>query len=193
MDDVTRIAGAGIRGTGAALAVALLIALCGCSTDSRPDGSGGSAAPKGRVPTASPTGTPAASASGGGAGPADEAAARARVTADWQKFFSSSTSPEDRTELLQGGKQLQLVVQAFAHDPRAEGSRATVSSVVFTSPTAADVTYDVAVRGRTVLPHAKGTSVLEHGTWKVSVTTLCALLGTGGSGAPKDGTAAKGC
>jgi hypothetical protein len=139
-------------------------------------GGGGGGAHGGRTSparTASPA--PATSRATGG-GPRDERAARAKVAADWEKLFAPGTSARQRTRLLQGGAKLQLLVQALAHDPRAADTSAKVSKVAFTSPTKADVTYTVLLKGRPVVRDAKGTAVLENGTWKASVAALCALV-----------------
>ena len=168
----------GGRAGAAVAAVALLCAVPACGGGG--GGSGGTAHGATTSPPAATSGPTKSHAPGGG--PSDERAARAEVVANWQKVFSPRTSPRERTRLLQDGGKLQLLVQALAHDPRAANAGAKVSRVTFTSPTAADVTYTVLLKGRPVVRDAKGTSVLEGGTWKVSVTTVCALVAKGTSG-----------
>ncbi|GGO95270.1 hypothetical protein GCM10012280_52070 [Wenjunlia tyrosinilytica] len=108
------------------------------------------------------------------------------MKANWEKFFSPDTPLNEKTKLLEHGNQLQLLLQGFAHDPRTREVGAQVSDVTFTSPTQADVTYSLTLKGQTAVPNATGVSVLDNGTWKVSVKTICALVSmdTGGTAVP---------
>ncbi|WP_370109670.1 hypothetical protein [Streptacidiphilus sp. MAP12-33] len=88
--------------------------------------------------------------------------------------------------MLQNGQHLTTVLQGFAGNPLAAKASVTVTAVQFTSPTTAQVTYNLCQSGTPALPNAKGQAVLENGTWKVSDTTLCALvaLSNGGKAVP---------
>lgn len=136
-----------------------------CSDDY---GNGGSSSPY----TSTAPATPSEAASG----PADPAAAEQQIRAAWGTFFDPAASTDEKVAVLQNGEQLRPVLSAFGDDRDASRVSATVTSVEFTSPTAATVTYDLKVAGRTVLPDAKGSAVDEGGTWKVSVKALCALV-----------------
>jgi hypothetical protein len=127
-------------------------------------------------------GAPGASGSATGSGPADRAAAERQVRENWEKFFSPDTSVSDKAALLQNGEQLKLLLQAFSGDSRVSQVKAEVKTVGFTSPTEADVTYTLSLDGNAVLPGASGTSVLQDGTWKVAVKSLCALNSIDASG-----------
>lgn len=152
----------------AAAAVLLLApALAGCSDD------GGSS-------SQSSTTTAPASANG----PADPAAAKAEVTKNWTAFFDPKTPTAERIKLLENGPQMAPVLAAFAADKTAAMTSAEVKAVAFTSPTGADVTYDLLVGGNPALPDSKGTSVLQDDTWKVSVRTLCGLVQLSGAQVP---------
>ncbi|MEV4615925.1 hypothetical protein AB0K43_25530 [Kitasatospora sp. NPDC049258] len=124
-----------------------------------------------------------ASASASGSGPADVATATTQVTATWEKFFDPATSLADKAALLQNGEQLVPVLQGFASDPRVGQVKAQVTSVDFTSPTTATVTYSLSLEGAVVQPDASGQAVLENGTWKVSTSTLCGLVTLAGNAA----------
>ncbi|QOV39331.1 hypothetical protein IM697_13635 [Streptomyces ferrugineus] len=167
------------RGRGTALAAALLLilapALAACSDD---EGGGGNETPP--TPTVERT-SPAASA------PADAAAAETEIKQNWQKFFDPKTSLEDKRTVLENGEQMAPVLQAFSGDERGGQVQAKVSKVEFTSPTEADVTYDLTLKGATALPNAAGTAVEQDGTWKVSAKTLCALVQMSGNGSPIPG------
>ncbi|MGP4004292.1 hypothetical protein [Streptomyces sp. 8N706] len=137
------------------------------------DGGGGNGEP-------SPT-TSSPSVTRGTSGPADPRAAEQQIRTAWQKFFDPATPVEEKTKLLQNGEQLQPLLQAFSGDQRGRQVAAKVNKVTFTSPTSADVTYDLTLQGATALPNASGTAVQEGGTWKVSVKSLCALVSMSGN------------
>lgn len=168
-----------VRTLGAAAATAVLVlaaAACG-------NGGGGYG---GGSPRPSPTGTESPGPTARSSAPQDRARAEAEVTGNWEKFFDPGTSLKDKAALLENGDKLRPLLQGFANDPRAGQVRAAVGSVTFTSATEADVTYTLTLKEQPVLPDASGTSVLQDGTWKVSVATLCALVSMDtGNGASK--------
>ena len=133
-------------------------------------------------PTAERTGrSPAATA------PADAQAAVTEIKDNWQKFFDPKTSLEDKQAVLENGDRMAPVLRAFSGDERGGQVQAKVSEVEFTSPTEANVTYDLTLKGTTALPDASGTAVEQDGTWKVSTKTLCALVQMSGNGSPIPG------
>ncbi|MFD4240766.1 hypothetical protein ACFWP3_04060 [Streptomyces sp. NPDC058525] len=117
-------------------------------------------------------------------GPADPAKAKAEVEKNWAAFFDSKTSVEEKAKVLENGEFLEPLLGGFAGNTDASVSSAKVTDVAFTSPTQADVTYDLLVGGFPVLPDSKGTAILEDGVWKVSTKTLCALIELSGNPAP---------
>ncbi|MGW1957348.1 hypothetical protein ACWCPI_32115 [Streptomyces sp. NPDC001920] len=167
-------------GRGTALAAALLLflapALAACTDD---EGGGGDATPP--TPTVERTESPAASA------PPDAGAAETEIRQNWQKFFDPGTSLEDKQTVLENGDRMGPVLRAFSGDERGGQVQAKVSKVEFASPTEANVTYDLTLKGATALPGATGTAVEQDGTWKVSVKTLCALVQMSGNGSPIPG------
>jgi hypothetical protein len=167
--------GNGSRGL-VALVFVLVTTLAACTDDS---GGGGDSPP----PTPSVEQTTSAPATGAPTadGPADRAAAEREIKQNWQKFFDPGTPTEDKQAVLENGDRMGPVLQAFSGDERGGQVGAEVTKVVFTSPTAADVTYTLTLRGATALPDASGTAVEQDGTWKVSVSTLCALVQLSGN------------
>ncbi|WP_420032880.1 hypothetical protein ACN2WE_09315 [Streptomyces sp. cg28] len=166
------------RGRVAALAAVLSLgpALVACG------GSGGSDGGSTKTPTTQrPTVTATATA------PADPAAAEREIKANWKKFFSPDVPLDQKTELLENGSVMQKVLEKFNGDRRGGQVQAEVTKVAFTSPTSADVTYSLTIKGATVLPNAKGVSVEQDGVWKVSVRTLCALVRLSGNASPGAG------
>lgn len=162
-----RVAG---RGTAAVAALVLVLtpALAACG-----DGSGGNAsAPP--TPSVRTTSAPATA-------PADPAAATREIQQNWKKFFDPATSTREKQAVLENGDRMGPVMQAFGGDQRGGQVQARVTKVEFTSPTTANVTYDLTLKGATALPGASGTAVEQNGTWKVSVNTLCALVGMSGN------------
>ncbi|MER5891123.1 hypothetical protein ABT160_45545 [Streptomyces sp. NPDC001941] len=159
----------------AAAALALLPALAGCSDGG--DGGGGT------PPSASAAQSPPAAASPTGSGPADPAAAKAQVEKNWTTFFDPKATTEQKAGVLEDGDVMRPLLAAFGGDKNAARSSAKVTAVDFTSATEAAVTYDLMVGGNPALPGSKGTSVLQGGTWKVSVKSLCALVKLSGNAA----------
>ncbi|GJF27388.1 hypothetical protein KNE206_00880 [Kitasatospora sp. NE20-6] len=157
----------------AALLAALVLGLTtACSSDS--SGSGSPSA------GASTTAASSAPASPAGTAPADVEAAKAQVTANWEKFFDPATPIADKAAVLQNGAALAPALQGFAADPRVGQVKADVTAVDFTSATEATVTYTLSLQGNVVQPAATGTAVLDGGTWKVSTASLCGLVAQAG-------------
>ncbi|MFI7501969.1 hypothetical protein ACIBVL_26510 [Streptomyces sp. NPDC049687] len=166
-------------GRGTALAAALVLVLAPALAACSDDGGGGGA---GTAPMTSSA--PAATA------PADPAAAEQQIRQNWQKFFDPASSTEDKLAVLENGERMGPVLQAFGGDRRGGQVAAKVEKVEFTRPTEATVTYTLTLDGATALPHASGRAVQQEGTWKVSVTTLCALVQLSGN---ESGSAVPGC
>ncbi|MEU4085389.1 hypothetical protein [Streptomyces aureus] len=161
------------RGHVRALAAGAVLVLAAALTACSDNGGGGSASP---TPSAEhTTSVPSATA------PADPAAAQKEIKQNWEKFFDPSVSTQEKQALLENGDQLAPVLQGFNGDQRGQETKATVEKIEFTSPTRADVTYTLTVKGATALPNASGTAVQQNGTWKVSVNTLCALVHLSGN------------
>lgn len=158
---------------GALIAGAVLaLVLTACGDDS---GGGGTAPTRTADTTTSAEATP--SESPGEARPDDPAAAEKEIRANWTTFFDPATSKKDRQAVLENGNLLGPLLDAFSGDKRGQDVVAKVTKVEFTSATEANVTYSLLAKGVTVLPDAKGTAVEQDGTWKVSVKTLCGLVG----------------
>jgi hypothetical protein len=113
--------------------------------------------------------------------PADAAAAETEIKENWTKFFDPRVSTEDKAKLLENGEQLTPVLEAFSGDQSGQDVQAAVTDVAFTSPTEADVTYSLILKGATALPNAQGVAVLQDDVWKISTKTLCALVQMSGS------------
>ncbi|MCX5534465.1 hypothetical protein OG785_28405 [Streptomyces sp. NBC_00006] len=184
------------RGRGPALALALALvlgpALAACGDDSGGDDSApptpSSKPTTSKEPTnEEPTSKEPSSERPGGSGPADRAAAEKEIKANWKKFFDPKVSMEEKEAVLENGAKMRPVLKGFSGDKRGGQVEATVTKVAFTSGSEADVTYALALKGATVLPDAKGTSVEQGGTWKVSVNTLCALVQLSGNASPGPG------
>jgi hypothetical protein len=178
------------RAVGVGLAL-LLAGACGSSKPAAPSTSPStststSTSPS-TTPSTSPSTSPTPSASASGTAPADPAAAKTQITQNWQKFFDPATSLADKATLLENGDQLKPVLQGFAADPRVGQIKATVTDVAFTSPTTATVTYSLALQGTVVQSNATGKAVLQNGTWKVSLATLCGLVALSGNTTPIPG------
>ncbi|MER5442173.1 hypothetical protein [Streptomyces sp. NPDC002790] len=179
------------RGRGAAFALALALvlgpALAACGDDSGGDDSA-PPTPSSKPPTSKePTSAEPSSQRPSDRAPEDRAGAEKEIKTNWKKFFDPKVSMEEKTGVLEDGAKMGPVLKSFSGDKRGGQVEATVTKVAFTSGTEADVTYALALKGATVLPDAKGTSVEQGGTWKVSVNTLCALVQLSGNASPGPG------
>jgi hypothetical protein len=147
----------------------MLVAATACSSS----GSSSSSAPATSAPaTSAPATTASAAASG---------SAVSQITANWEKFFSSSTPNSERVQLLENGSEFTAALAAFSASPLASAVTSKVDSVTVTSATQANVKYDLSAAGTTVASGATGTSVLQDGTWKVGDDVFCGLLKEGAS------------
>ena len=154
------------------VALALTVAACSSSGSSSSAATSPSAAsaPASPVPASAPASSSAPSSGG-------NSAAVAQITANWEKFFSSSTPVSEKVTLLQNGSTFEAAIKAFANFPLASSLGAKVTNVTLNSATSATVTYSITTSsGSTLLPNQKGTAVYQDGVWKVGDASLCGLL-----------------
>jgi len=146
----------------AVVALAATVTACGSSSPS----SSGSSKPS------------AAASSNSGS----NASAVSQITANWEAFFSPSSSISKRVSLLQDGPQVQSAVQSLLGSSFASQASAKVTKVTLNSATQATVIYTILLSGTPTLKNQKGTAVYEDGTWKVGVSSFCSLatLANGG-------------
>ncbi|MEV6013957.1 MULTISPECIES: hypothetical protein [unclassified Streptomyces] len=159
-----------VRAMAGAAVLVLAAALTACADNG--GGSSASSTPSAQQSTSLPSAT----------APADPAAARKEIQQNWEKFFDPAVSAKEKQAVLENGDRMAPVLQGFNGDQRGQQVKATVNKVEFTSPTEANVTYTLTLKGATALPNASGTAVEQNGTWKVSVNTLCALVQLSGNG-----------
>jgi len=154
------------------VALALTVAACSSSGSSTSAATSPSAAsaPASPVPASTPASSSAPSTGG-------NSAAVAQITANWEKFFSSSTPVSEKVTLLQNGSTFEAAIKAFANFPLASSLGAKVTNVTLNSATSATVTYSITTSsGSTLLPNQKGTAVYQDGVWKVGDASLCGLF-----------------
>ena len=149
-----------ILGGCALVALAATVAACGSSSPS----------------SSSTTKPPAASSSPSSSG------AVSQITANWEAFFSPSSSVAKRVSLLQDGPQVQSAVQSLLGSSFASQASAKVTKVTLTSPTQATVIYTILLSGTPELKNQTGTAVYENGTWKVGVSSFCSLAALANGG-----------
>ncbi len=149
-----------------ALGLALAATVAACS-------SSGSSATTSSSSSGATSGSAAAPSSPGGG----NSAAVAQITANWEKFFNSSTSASEKATLLQNGTTFEPVIQALINFPLASGLGAKVTSVTLKSATTATVKYNLTASGQALFTQDQtGTAVLQGGTWKVGDASLCSLF-----------------
>ena len=106
------------------------------------------------------------------------------IETNWGNFFKASTSLKDRESILQNGTAFSQPIQTEFNAFSTEDSAASISSIVFTSKTAANVVYTVDLGGQPVLKDQAGQALLIDNVWKVSDSTLCQLLNLAGTKTP---------
>jgi hypothetical protein len=153
-----------------ALAFALTVAACSSSSSTSASTSTSST-----PATSSPAAT-GSSAAPSSPGTGSSSAAVAQITANWEKFFNSSTPTAERAALLQNGSRFTSAIQAFSSLPLANGIGAKVNAVTLNSATTATVTYNLTAAGTTLLSNQSGTAVYQDGVWKVGSPSLCGLF-----------------
>jgi hypothetical protein len=154
------------------LGLALIAAASACSS------SGSSATTTPPTSASAPAGSPSAVPASSTAAPATSAPANAaaEITANWEKFFDSSTSVAEKAKLLENGGTFSSAIQSLVNLPLASGLGAKVTAVVVNSATAATVSYNIVAGGSTLLANQTGKAVYQDGIWKVGDATLCNLF-----------------
>ena len=152
-----------------AVGLALAAALAGCSSSSSPSAttSASSTATHAASPVGPATPVPASTSS---------SSAVAEITANWEKFFDSSTSVAEKAKLLENGGTFSSAIQSLVNLPLASGLGAKVTAVVVNSATTATVSYNIVAGGSTLLANQTGKAVYQDGIWKVGDASLCGLL-----------------
>jgi len=165
-----------------ALGPALAVAVAACSSSSSTSAA--------TSPSSSAASSPAVTGSSSAPASSSTTNAVAEITANWEKFFNSSTTASQKATLLQNGSTFASAISAFAQLPLASGIGAKVTKVVVNSSTTATVTYNITSGGTSLLSGQTGTSVYQDGTWKVGDASLCGLfkLIPGGSVPPACGS-----
>ena len=147
-----------------ALALALAAAVAACSSSSSSSSSSSAPASSAAAVSSAAT-TPAATNTSG---------AVAEITANWEKFFASSTPVSEKVTLLQNGNLFSGAISGLTSLVSGLGSK--VTGVTVNSPTSATVNYNLTAGGTSLLSGQTGTAVYENGVWKVGDASLCALL-----------------
>jgi glucose/arabinose dehydrogenase len=154
------------------LVVALALTVAACSSSSSSSAAASPSAASAPAAPASPVPASSSAPSNGG-----NSAAVAQITANWEKFFSSSTPVAQKVTLLQNGSTFEAAIKAFANFPLASSLGAKVTNVTVNSATSATVTYSITTSsGSTLLTNQKGTAVYQDGVWKVGDASLCGLF-----------------
>jgi purine-cytosine permease-like protein len=154
------------------LVLALALAVAACSSSSSSSSSSTASSPASTsvssTPVSSPSAVPASSSSSG------NSAAVAEITANWEKFFNSSTPNSERVTLLQNGSAFAGAISGLISLVSNLGAK--VTNVTLTSATTATVKYNLTASGSSLLNNQTGTAVLQNGVWKVGDASLCGLI-----------------
>ena|SRR5438270_9105910 len=118
-----------------------------------------------------------AAACGSGGSSESPAQAKAKITANWQRFFDPSVPVAQKTDIIENYNGLKPILDAQSNSPQAKSIKAAVKDVTLQGSGSAKVDYDIlnAQTGDSLL-HSSGVAVKQSGTWKVSQQTFCALI-----------------
>jgi hypothetical protein len=152
-----------------ALVLVLAAAVAACSSSS--SSSSSSSAPASSVPASSAAATSAAASTPAAT---NTSGAVAQITANWEKFFASSTPVSEKVTLLQNGSQFSGAISGLTS--LVSGLGAKVTGVTVNSATSATVDYNLTAGGSSLLSGQTGTAVYQDGIWKVGDASLCDLL-----------------
>lgn len=156
------------------LALAVTVTACSSSSSSSSSSSAATSATTSSSAAATPTAaSPAASSSSASGG---SAATIAAIKKNWVTFFNGKTPAATKINLVQDGQEFASVIKAGASSASSQTASASVQSVTLTSATQAAVTYTILVSGTPMLQGQKGVAVYENGTWKVGLSSFCALM-----------------
>jgi hypothetical protein len=150
--------------------LALIAAASACSSS----GTSSTTAPPSPTASSAPVGSPTTVSAPPSTTSTSNAAAE--ITANWEKFFDSSTSVAEKAKLLQNGPTFSSAINSFTQLPLANGIGAKVTAVVVNSATTATVSYNIVAGGSTLLANQTGKAVYQDGIWKVGDATLCNLF-----------------
>jgi hypothetical protein len=129
--------------------------------------SGGSSSPPATTPATTPASTPATSSG----------SAVSQITANWETFFSGTTSAATKISVLQNGQTYASVIDAQAGSAISKSTTAKVLSVsVNSTGTQAAVKYSIYFGTSPALANQTGVAFDENDTWVVGDSTFCALL-----------------
>lgn len=151
------------------LTLALAVSACSSSGSSSSSSGASSGTPSSAPVSSAPVSSAPASSSSSG-----NSAAVAQITANWEKFFNSSTPNSERVTLLQNGSAFAGAISGLTS--LVSGLGAKVTAVTLTSATTATVKYNLTAGGTSLLNNQTGRAVLDNGVWKVGDASLCALL-----------------
>lgn len=163
-----------------ALAVAALVLTGACD-----DGDGGDEGPS-RTGRPSATGSPGPTTAGGSpsptasptptaTAPSDPERAEQDIREAWTVLFDPKSSLDQRSDAVEDGDENALMIDNLFRDPSGSKLRAEVTSVSYTSDTVAEVAYELTREGGRLDTGGPGAAVLQDGSWKVALRTVCAL------------------
>jgi hypothetical protein len=118
-----------------------------------------------------------------GQGPTDSQAAIHAIDQAFTTVFDCDTPPIERIENIQDGSLVAGALEELDTGPYealASSSYVTVNSVVFQSPTLADIGFTLLFHSDATLQFAMiGQAVVVSGSWRVSYSTVCAAVQLG--------------
>jgi hypothetical protein len=119
--------------------------------------------------------------------PANPGAAEAAVRSAFVNLYDGARPIAERVDAVDDPRGVADALGAAAEGDfalKVANTRATVSEVIFTSPTTATTRYSVLVNGDPQVADAQGAARFVDGEWKVTRATVCADLEDVGAPCP---------
>ncbi|MCU1449581.1 MAG: rane protein [Acidimicrobiales bacterium] len=120
----------------------------------------------------------AAACGGGGGSSETPAQAKAKITANWEKFFDPKVPLASKANIVENYDTLKPILETQTTSPQAQQIKAKVTDVTLSGSSSAKVTYDIiSTQNNTpLLPGAAGEAIKQGSDWKVTVKTFCSLI-----------------
>jgi uncharacterized surface protein with fasciclin (FAS1) repeats len=118
-----------------------------------------------------------AAACGSGGSSESPAQAKAKITANWEKFFDPSIPVDQKKNIVENYNALLPILQAQSSNAQAQSIKAKVADVTLQDKQAT-VRYDIvnSKDNTPLLPNASGVALKVGDNWVVSQQTFCQLI-----------------
>jgi len=166
--------------------LALILAACASGAESPTTSTASLAATPSTTSTTTtlpPSTTTTTEAPAAASEPTSEADRNA-ITAAYGIVFSSKTTFDEKAPLIDDPSGLEETVLKYQETGESMGGVSLVATKITVEGDIATVIYDFLFGGTPTYPDLTGDAVLVDGTWKISRTMFCSIMGSARVGCP---------